>query len=111
MGPFMSKEQISQFEEYRKRQEWARNIAAELGVEVDKDAQHFVIPIFDKDGKEIRKEYLRAWEEIPLKPSINKREEIKKNIPIRTAIEAIKKHPEMNLRDAVKKLEEEKEGN
>lgn len=105
----MSKEQISPSEEYRKRQEWARGIAAELGVEVDEGAQHFVIPIFDREGKEIRKEFLPTWEKIPMKPIMNEPEEIKKGVPIRTAIEAIKKYPEMNLREAVQKLKEEKE--
>lgn len=105
----MPKEQISHFDEYQKRQEWACGLAKELGVEVDKGVQHFVIPIFDKDGKEIRREFLPTWERIPLKPLINEPEEIKKGVPIRTAIEAVKKYPEMNLRDAVKKLKEEKE--
>lgn len=95
------------FNEYRERKAWAEEMAAKHGLELDKGEQHFIIPITDSEGKEIRKEFLPIWENIPVKMKKNG-VEISDKVNIEDAIEALKKYPELPFVEGARKIRQEK---
>src|SRR3989344_1792285 len=99
------KEELSPHEQYQANKKWAHEIASDLGVELDKEQEHFVIPVYDEQGKEIRRELVPTWKTIPLATEKGKQKD--PPMPIETVIKAIKKYPNLTLREAAKKLESE----
>ena len=92
----------SPFEEYKERQQWAREIAKKLNVELSDGAEFFIVPVYDENGKEIRREFIPAREEIPL--ADEKGNPTKDTISVEEAIEAMQKYPGETLREAKKKI-------
>lgn len=98
----MKEQPLPSYEQYKERQKWAAEKAEELGVEyTEKDVEHFQIPVYDEEGKEIKRHLLPIWEKIPIMDRNNK---IIDNIPIDDAVEALKKFPNDSLVKAVEKL-------
>lgn len=90
------------FEAYKERQQWAKEIADKLHVELSDGAEFFIVPIYDKNGKEIRREFIPAHGEIPL--ADEKGKITKDTISAEEAIEATRKYPGETLRAAKQKL-------
>lgn len=93
----------SPFEEYKERQQKAKELAEKLHVELDEGAEFFIVPIYDENGKEIRREFIPARGEIPL--ADEKGNPTKDTITAEDAIEAVRKYPGETLREAKKKLQ------
>lgn len=99
------KEQGSSYEEHLKSRKWVEETAKNLGVELDKGGEHFVIPFENKDGA-LEKIYLGARERFILADKEGKKEV---DEPIEVAIEALKKYPELPFKEAIKKFKSEQD--
>lgn len=102
LPPTMKEE--SSFEAYKERQQWAREVANKLNVELDEGAEFFIVPVYNEKGEEIRKEFIPARPEIPLVDE--KGNPTKDTISAEDAIEAARKHPGETLRAAKQKLKQ-----
>lgn len=87
----------------RARQEWGENIAKEFGIEYV--GEFFIIPHYDEAGKEIRRTHVQAWDKIPFWSEDGKK--MADSADIKDVIRAILKHPEMELRQAIKQTKKE----
>lgn len=74
-------------------------------MELDEGAEFFVVPIYDENGKEIRREFIPACKKIPL--ADEKGNLTSDTIEAEDAIEAVQKYPGESLRKAKKKLLQE----
>ena len=97
------KEQSSRFEEEKKDQEWAHQVADRLGVEFDEAKEQFIVPLYDEQGTERGKEIIPMWRTIPFKDS----QGITHQLAVEKAIEALKKYSHLNLSEAIQKQQEE----
>ena len=89
----------------KQHKRWAHEVADKYEIGLDEGEQHFVIPIYDENKKEIRKEFILTREQIPLVPKGGGR---KSMVPIETVIEAVKKYPDRLLSEAIEKLKSDK---
>ncbi|QQG45537.1 MAG: hypothetical protein HYW89_01205 [Candidatus Sungiibacteriota bacterium] len=91
------------YEKYIEHQKWARQRAAELDVNLDDTnaPQHFVVIIRDAQGKEIQKVFLPLRENITI-------EKEPAPVPLEKVVEAIKKYPNLPLKEAVQKIKADK---
>lgn len=92
----------------RKRVENPQKIAKKYGIEVDEYGEFFEIPQYDESGKEIRRDKIPTWDKIHLEEEEGS---LSSNtfVPVELAIQAIKKYPELGLREGAAKIEEEHE--
>ena len=91
--------------EQHRRQEWGENIAKKFGILYT--GEFFVIPQFGTDGKEIKRTHANAWEKIRFWTD----DKIEESVGIENVIEAIKKYPDVELREAVKLIKQENNQN
>jgi len=92
----------SSFEAYKERQQWAREVANKLNVELDEGAEFFIVPVYNEKGEEIRKEFIPARANIPL--ADEKGNLTNNTISAEDAIEAVRRYPGETLRAAKQKL-------
>lgn len=89
--------------EQHARQEWGKNIAKEFGIEYT--GEFFEIPRFDETGKETGRTHIHAWDKIPFWSDDGKK--IVYSADIKDVIRAVLKHPEMELRQAIRQTNKE----
>jgi hypothetical protein len=103
------------YDEYQERKHWAKETAKKFDILLDEGGEHFVIPVYNAEGKEIRKEKLSIrLDKIPTKVGMVEKDGKKfmmatESAGIEAAIEAVKRYPDLPLREAVKKVEQEKQ--
>ena len=102
-APRISSEDERNRKEQRDRQEWGENIAKEF--EIEYSGEFFEIPHYDKTGKEIKRTRIHAWDKIPFWSEDGKK--MVDSADIKDVIRAILKHPEMELRQAIKQTKKE----
>lgn len=89
--------------EQRKRQEWGDKIAQEFGI--DYVGEFFEIPHYNESGEEVRRTHVHAWDKIPFWSEDGKT--IVESAEIKDVIRAILKHPDVELRAAIKLIKQE----
>ena len=82
------------------RKVWAREVAQHHEIALDRGEQHFVISIFNEQGKEVRREFIPLWKAVILETADGKRAKVS----IQDFIEAVKSYPFDSSWQAVQKM-------